>query len=102
MSQTEGRHTSRRWTIYALLTVQSVVVVLVSINRLSTLALGYVLPNQFLRRVDFNNMLPLPLLSVAAFFLLKYELEYATPARDRLRHRALGLAFVLGVYLPNL
>ena len=37
-----------------------VVVVLVSVNRLSALTLSYVAPNQFLRWVDLINMLPLP------------------------------------------
>jgi len=85
--------------IHALLTVQSVVVVLVSINRLSTLALGYVAPNQFLRWVDFNNMLILPLISLVAFYLLKEQLEYDSPARQVRWHLALNLAFLVGVYL---
>ena len=37
-----------------------VVVVLVSLYRLSALTLSYVAPNQFLRWVDLINMLPLP------------------------------------------
>ena len=57
--------------IHSLLAVQSVVAILVSINRLGTWTLGYVLPNQFLRWVDFNNMLVLPLISLVAFYLLK-------------------------------
>jgi len=35
--------------IHALLGVQSLVAILVSINRLGTWTLGYVLPNEFLR-----------------------------------------------------
>ncbi|MGH2523931.1 MAG: hypothetical protein ACRDH2_15605 [Anaerolineales bacterium] len=50
-------------TLHVLLAVQSLVVILVSINRLSPLTLGYVLPNEFLRWVDLNNMLILPLIS---------------------------------------
>ncbi len=85
--------------IHALLAVQSVVVVLLSINRLSTLTLGYVSSNEFLRWVDFNNMLILPLLSLIAFYLLKKQLEYDSPTRERGWHRILSLLFVIGVYL---
>lgn len=84
---------------HALLAVQSLVVVLISVNRLSTLALGFVAPNEFLRWVDLNNMLVLPLISLVAFFFLKKHLEYEGPMRDGAAHRALGLAFVVGVYL---
>jgi len=50
--------------IHSLLAVQSIVAILVSINRLGTWTLSYVLPNEFLRWVDFNNMLVLPLISI--------------------------------------
>ncbi|MBK7317510.1 hypothetical protein [Candidatus Villigracilis affinis] len=61
--------------IHTLLAVQSVVAILVSINRLSPWTLGHVLPNEFLRWVDFNNMLVLPLISLTAFYLLKRQLS---------------------------
>ena len=85
--------------MHVLLAVQSLVVVLVSVNRLSALTLSYVAPNQFLRWVDLINMLPLPLLSLAAFYLLKKQLEVDGPAREGSRHRLLSLTFVVGVYL---
>ncbi len=85
--------------LHAILAVQSLVVILVSVNRLSTLTLGYVAPNQFLRWVDLINMLPLPLVSLAAFYLLKKRLEYDGPAREGRRHLILSLAFVVGIYL---
>jgi hypothetical protein len=85
--------------VHALLAVQSIVVVLVSINRLSTLTTSYVSPNEFLRWVDLNNMLILPLISLIAFYLLKQHLEYDSPARGGVWHRALSLTFVIGVYL---
>lgn len=84
---------------HALLAVQSIVVVLVSINRLSTLTTGYVAPNQFLRWVDLNNMLILPLLSLVAFYLLKKHVEYDGPARDGRAHLALSVTFIVGAYL---
>jgi hypothetical protein len=85
--------------IHALLTVQSVIIILLSINRLSTLTAGYVAANEFMRWVDFNNMLVLPLISVVAFYLLKKQIEYDSPAREKGRHLALNLTFLIGVYL---
>ena len=85
--------------IHLLLAVQSVVAILVSINRLGTWTLGYVLPNQFLRWVDFNNMLVLPLISLVAFYLLKKTIEYESPAREGRAHMAWNLVFIVGLYL---
>jgi len=85
--------------IHSLLAVQSVVAILVSVNRLGTWTLGYVLPNQFLRWVDFNNMLILPLISLVAFYLLKKTIEYDSPAREGRSHLAVNLVFIIGVYL---
>ncbi|HZM23481.1 MAG TPA: hypothetical protein VFC02_17145, partial [Anaerolineales bacterium] len=84
--------------IHFLLAVQSVVAILVSINRLGTWTLGYVLPNEFLRWVDFNNMLVLPLISLVAFYLLKKTIEYDSPAREGRTHLALNLVFIVGLY----
>jgi hypothetical protein len=89
----------RLGTTHLLLAVQSLVVILVSVNRLSTLTLGYVAPNEFLRWVDLHNMLTLPLISLVAFYLLKKHIEYDSPAREGAAHRALGLAFAIGIYL---
>ncbi len=82
-----------------LLTVQTIVIILLSVNRLSTLTLGYVAANEFLRWVDLNNMLILPLISLLAFYLLKEHLAYVSPARQGYWYRALSLIFVVGVYL---
>ena len=84
--------------IHLLLAVQSLVALLVSINRLGTWTLGYVLPNEFLRWVDFNNMLILPLISLVAFYLLKKRIEYGSPAREGHAHLALNLIFIVGLY----
>lgn len=85
--------------IHALLAVQSVVAILVSINRLGTWTLSYVLPNEFLRWVDFNNMLVLPLISLVAFYLLKKTIEYDSPARESRNHLIINLVFIVGLYL---
>lgn len=84
--------------IHSLLAVQSVVAILVSINRLGTWTLGYALPNEFLRWVDFNNMLVLPLISLVAFYLLKKTIEYDSPAREGRAHVTINLIFIVGLY----
>jgi hypothetical protein len=85
--------------MHILLAVQSVIIILLSVNRLSSLTLGYVAANEFLRWVDFNNMLVLPLLSMVAFYLLKKQLEYVSPVRENSWHLTLNLTFIVGVYL---
>jgi hypothetical protein len=85
--------------IHSLLSLQSLVAILVSVNRLGTWTLGYVLPNEFLRWVDFNNMLVLPLISVVVSYLLKKTLEYDSPQRESRAHIAWNLVFIVGLYL---
>src|SRR5215212_9167247 len=85
--------------IHTLLGIQSLVAILVSINRLGTWTLGYVLPNEFLRWVDFNNMLILPLISVVASYLLKKTIEYDSPGRESKPHIAWNLVLIIGLYL---
>ncbi|HAV78473.1 MAG TPA: hypothetical protein DCX53_14085 [Anaerolineae bacterium] len=84
--------------IHALLAVQSALAILVSINRLGNWTLGYVLPNEFLRWVDFNNMVVLPPISLAALYLLKKTIEYDSSARESRKHIAWNLVFILGIY----
>jgi hypothetical protein len=85
--------------VHSLLAIQSIVAILVSINRLGTWTLDYVLPNEFLRWVDFNNMLVLPLISLMAFYLLKKTIEYDSPAREGRAHMTWNLVFIVGLYL---
>jgi hypothetical protein len=88
-------------TIHLLLSVQTIVIILGSANRLGSVTRGFVSANEFLRWVDLINMLPLPLLSVAAFYVLKKQIEQSTtlvkPAFGT--YIAVNLIFVLGVYL---
>ena len=85
--------------IHTLLAVQSFVAILVSINRLGPWTLGYVLPNEFLRWVDLNNMIFLPLISLVAFYLLKKTIEYNSLERDGRAHLVINLTFIIGIYL---
>ena len=85
--------------IHRLLTIQTIIIILLSVNRLSSLTLGYVAANEFLRWVDFNNMLLLPLVSLVAFYFLKETLAQDGPARQGGAYRTVGLLFVIGIYL---
>jgi len=85
--------------IHILLGVQSILAILVSINRLGTWTLGYVLPNEFLRWVDLNNMIFIPLISLIATYLLKKTIENNSPAHEGRSHIAWNLVFIIGLYL---
>ena len=99
MPATEPTAANGLGRIHTLLAIQSLVVVLVSINRLSRLTLGYVAPNEFLRWVDLHNMLTLPLVSIVAFYLLKKTVEANGPPANARGHLTVNLAFIAGVYL---
>lgn len=83
-------------TIHLLLSVQSLVIILASINRLTTLTSGVAAPDQFLRWMELINLIPLPIISLTAFYLLKKQMEAGRSARWGL---TLGMIFVVGVYL---
>lgn len=85
--------------IHILLGIQSLLVIFVSFNRLTDWFTGYVLPNEFLRWVDFNNMLVIPLISLAATYLLKKTIEYDSPTREGRAHTVWNLIFIIGLYL---
>jgi hypothetical protein len=82
--------------LHVLLGVQSLVVVLVSLNRLGSWSQGYVAGNEFLRWVDLNNMV-LALVSLVAFHILREHLRDGRPAGTA--DRALGVIFIIGAYL---
>jgi hypothetical protein len=84
--------------IHLLLGVQSLLAILVSLNRLGTWTIGFVLPNQFLRWVEINNIL-ISLISLIALYLLKKTIEYNSPAREGRAHLAWNLVFMVGVFL---
>jgi hypothetical protein len=84
--------------IHILLGVQSLLAIFVSFNRLTDWFTGYVLPNQFLRWVELNNVL-VALVSMVAGYLLKKALEYNSPERDGMAHSGWNLVFMIGVFL---
>lgn len=83
--------------IHALLGIQSLLGIVVSLNRLGSWTLRYVLPNEFLRWVDLNNIL-IALASLVALYLLKKTIEYDAPQREGRAHTAWNLVFIVGVY----
>lgn len=84
--------------IHILLGIQSLLAIFVSFNRLTDWFTGYVLPNEFLRWVDLNNIL-IALFSLVTGYLLKKTLEYNSPAREGRAHTAWNLIFIVGIYL---
>ncbi len=76
----------------------SLTIVLLSLNRLTDWTSGYLAPHDFLRWLDFNAMLPIPLLSVVLYFLLKREVVYESAFRKSLKYTVLSALFIVGVY----
>lgn len=84
--------------IHLLLGIQSGLAIFVSFNRLTDWFTGFVLPNEFLRWVDLNNIL-VALISLVAIYLLKKAIEYNSPMREGSVHTAWNLVFIVGVFL---
>jgi hypothetical protein len=84
--------------IHILLGIQSLLAIFVSVNRLTDWFTDFVLPNEFLRWVDLNNIL-VALASLVAAYLLKKTIEYNSPAREGGVHTAWNLIFIIGVFL---
>jgi hypothetical protein len=91
---TAGRAPVRLAPLHWLLAGQSLVVLLLSVNRLSPLTQGFALPHEGLRWVDLTNMLVWPLASVALSYGTLRWIEQGRPAQAR--H---GLLLILSVYL---
>ncbi len=85
-------------TIHWLLGAQSLLIVLLSINRLSSVTQAYVAANEFLRWLDLLNMIVLPLLSMIASYLLLHHLESGERAASTRVQLAVNLLFFVGVY----
>lgn len=84
---------------HLLLTGLSLVIVALSANRLTGFTETRLAPHEFLRWLDFNAMIPIPIAGVVLFLLLKRDVERAGSARPTRALVALDVAFVAGVFL---
>jgi hypothetical protein len=85
--------------IHWILTGLSLTIVLLSLNRLTSFTAGYLQPYEFLRWVDFNAMLPIPLISLILYYLLQRQITYDSPFQRTSKYLLLMVLFVSGVYL---
>ncbi|MEU6602821.1 hypothetical protein [Streptomyces flaveolus] len=84
--------------LHLLLTLDSLVVVLISVNRKADGTLAYVADNQFLRWVEIDNMV-LGLCTVLLYYLVAAHLVRDARPRRRGGLLALGALFTAGAYL---
>lgn len=77
----------------------SVTIILLSINRLTDFTLSYLQPYDFLRWLDFNAMLPIPILSIIFYYLIKKDVEAAGKQSSSQWLLPLNLLFMVGIYL---
>jgi hypothetical protein len=86
-------------TTHWLLAGQSLVILLITANRLGPWTQGYAAQNEFLRWLDLHNMLSLPMISVVFSFALWLHLEELGSAASGRARLLVSLAFGLGLYL---
>lgn len=84
--------------IHLILTGLTLSIILLSINRLTNLTQEYLQPFEFLRWLDFNAMLPIPLMSVILYYLLKREVVYESPFLKSAKYIFLMLMLITGIY----
>jgi Ca2+/Na+ antiporter len=98
-SKPAGWYDSCMKRFHILLTGISLILLAISINRLGSFTLSFVAANQFLRWVDLNAMLLIPLATVILYYLLKKNIEQNGRV-DRSRWLLwLNLFFICGLYL---
>jgi len=85
--------------VHLLLTGLSITILLLSFNRLTSFTLSYLQPYDFLRWLDFNAMIPIPLLSIIIYYLLLREVTYESKFKKTKLYIFLFLLFITGVYL---
>src|SRR3989344_1080222 len=82
-----------------ILTGLSATILLLSLNRLTSITSGYLQPFEFLRFLDFNAMIPIPLASILLYYLLLREVVGESPFSKTKTYTYLFLIFITGVYL---
>jgi hypothetical protein len=86
------------WRLHVLLSLISLDILLLSVNRRGSFTLAFVSDNQFLRWTEINNMV-LGLLTVLLYFLVAGHLANGATKQRRRAQQALSLVFVVGAYL---
>lgn len=84
--------------VHLLLTGLTLSIILLSINRLTPWTQGHLPPDDFLRWLDFNAMLPIPLITIVLYVLLLREVVAPISPFTRW-FRPYLILFVIGVYL---
>lgn len=82
-----------------LLTGLSITILLLSINRLTSFTLSYLQPYDFLRWLDFNAMIPIPLLSILLYYFLLRDTVRDYAFKKTALYSFLFVMFITGVYL---
>lgn len=85
--------------LHLALTGLTLTIILLSINRLTDLTLGYLQPHDFLRWLDFNALLPIPILSIIFYYLLKKNVEATGKPSSNRWLLPLNILFIIGIYL---
>jgi len=85
--------------VHLLLTGLSITILLLSFNRLTSFTLSYLQPYDFLRWLDFNAMIPIPLLSILLYYFLLREVTYKFSFKKTKLYVFLFALFIVGVYL---
>jgi len=85
--------------VHLLLTGLSLVILLLSLNRLTSFTLSYLQPYDFLRWLDFNAMIPIPLLSILLYYFLLRAVTYESSFKKTKLYVFLFVLFIVGVYL---
>lgn len=78
--------------IHLILTGLTLSIILLSVNRLTMATQAYMQPFEFLRFMDFFAMIPIPLMSVLLYVLLKEHITKST-------HIGYTLILITGIYL---
>ncbi|MBI2327997.1 hypothetical protein HYU92_06795 [Candidatus Curtissbacteria bacterium] len=84
--------------VHLILSGLSLTIVALSLNRLTPFTQGYLQPFEFLRWLDFNAMLPIPLVSIVLYYLLKREIVSGSPFIKTRLYSFLSVILVAGIY----
>ena len=83
---------------HLILTGLTLNIILLSLNRLTPFTLGTLAPFEFLRILDFNAMLPIPLMAILLYWLLRREILNSHPFKKTISFLILDLILISGIY----